>query len=109
MNEYERGLLVAFLRLNLTDAQQEIMCKFYPELADLCGIKLTTHGVPAVLFQSLRDLCLKDKRISAIKELRQWARDTYGVQGVNQVPNNQLGLLKTAKDFIDEHFPREAG
>lgn len=64
-----------------------------------------THGIPSDLFSSLRDLCLQDKRISAIKELRQWAADQLG-RTAEGAAIHPFGTLRAAKDFIDEHFPR---
>ena len=58
------------------------------------------HGMTIEVFQAINDLCSQDKRIQAIKLVRQWA----GESGFGST--HPLGTLKGAKDFIDEHFPR---
>jgi hypothetical protein len=106
MKEYERGLLVAFCRLNLTDAQQEIMTRFYPELATICGVTPPMmHGIPRHLFENLKALCASKVRIQAIKELRSWSIETNGPVTEGHPYTPALSSLRGAKDFIDKHFP----
>ena len=106
ISDFERGLLVAFLRLNLTDAQQEIMSTFYPEIVAICGFKpVLKHGIPVALFDALHNLAIvEQKRIQAIKELRTWAIESGGKNGEG-IANHPLGTVRGAKDFIDQYFP----
>ncbi len=89
---------------NLSTTQQLLIVSWMLDndlrLSSVAGPKMVA-GIPATLFETLRGHCLEGNRISAIKDLRQWA--------VDRGPTHSLGTLIAAKRFIDEHFPYKGG